>query len=81
MPTLREAGLDFMIYTLDHEPSHVHVWKAGKQLVIILGDEVSAPDIRENYGMSKKNKRKALQIAGEHQDFLISEWRRIHGDS
>ncbi len=82
MPTvLRKEGFDFMIYTFDHEPSHTHVWKAGKELVINLGDENQAPYVRDNNGMSNKNKRKALKIAAENQDFLIAEWERIHGDT
>jgi hypothetical protein len=70
-----------MVYTMDHEPMHTHIWKAGKEAIINLGDEHLAPYIRENNGMSAQNERKALRIAAEHQDFLITEWRRIHGDS
>lgn len=70
-----------MIYTSDHEPMHTHVWKAGKEVVINLGDENVAPFVRENNGMSNKNRRKALRIAGEYQNFLIAEWRKIHGDT
>jgi hypothetical protein len=37
MPTvLREAGFEVRIYTLDHPPPHVHVWKAGAVLKIDL---------------------------------------------
>jgi hypothetical protein len=51
------------------------------EVVINLGDEFLAPYIRENHGMGKRDKRKALPIAGENQDFLLSEWRRLHGES
>jgi len=82
MPTvLRKDGFDFMIYLLDHEPSHTHIWKAGKEVVINLGDENHAPYVRDNNGMSNKDKKKALKIAAENQDFLITEWERIHGGS
>lgn len=33
---LREAGFDVRIYTLDHPPPHVHVWKAGAVVKIEL---------------------------------------------
>jgi hypothetical protein len=37
MPTvLREAGFEVRIYTLDHPPPHVHVWKAGAVVKIDL---------------------------------------------
>ncbi len=82
MPTvLRKDGFDFMIYSLDHEPSHTHVWKAGKEVVINLGDENQRPYVRENNGVSNKDRKKALKIAAENQDFLIAEWERIHGDT
>lgn len=30
MPTvIREAGFEVRIYTLNHPPRHVHVWRAG----------------------------------------------------
>ena len=82
MPTARRKdGFDFMIYLLDHEPPHTYVWKAGKELVINLGDETQAPYIRDGNGMSNKDKRTALKIAAENQDFLIAEWERFHGDT
>jgi hypothetical protein len=37
MPTVfREAGFEVRIYTLDHPPPHVHVWKAGAVVKIDL---------------------------------------------
>lgn len=82
MPTvLRKDGFDFMIYTLDHQPSHTHVWKAGKEVVINLGDENRAPYVRDNNGMGNKDKKKSLKITAENQEFLIAEWERIHGGS
>ena len=37
MPTvLREAGFEVRIYTFDHRPPHVHVWKAGAVLKVDL---------------------------------------------
>ncbi|MGH8597476.1 MAG: DUF4160 domain-containing protein [Gammaproteobacteria bacterium] len=82
MPTvLRKDGFGYMIYVDDHEPLHTHVKKAGKEVVINPGDETTKPWVRENKGMSEKSRRKALQIAGEYQGYLIEKWREIHGDS
>lgn len=81
MPTvLRKDGFNFMIYTDDHEPMHTHVKKTGKEVVINLGDEQTAPHIRENKGMSKKEVRKALRITYRHQDYLIAAWKEIYSD-
>lgn len=68
-----------MIYMNDHEPMHVHVFKAEGEVVINLGSEDTAPVVRENIGMRAKDERCALEIVGENQEFLMAEWRRIHG--
>ena len=74
MPTvLRKDVFNFVIYPDDHEPMHTHVKKAGKEVVINLGDENSKPYERENKGMSRKNRRKTLRLAAEHQDYLIEK--------
>ena len=80
MPSvIRQDGFVFMIYTDDHEPMHTHVKKAGKEIIINLGNENTKPYVRENKGMSLNDRRRALQIAAEQQDRLIEEWREIHG--
>lgn len=80
MPTvLREAGFDFRVYTDDHSPAHVHVVKAGEEAVIDLGSEIMRPWVRDNFGMNRKNLRRAFLIVNERQTFLLQEWRRLHG--
>jgi hypothetical protein len=59
---------------------HVHVFKAGAETIINLGDAATKPSIRDNYRMSKNNRRKALRIVSENQEFLIQEWTRINSD-
>ncbi len=82
MPTvLRKDGFNFVIYSDDHEPSHTHVKKAGTEVVINLGDERTAPFERENQGMTRQNRRKALQIASAQQAYLIEQWRRVNGNA
>ncbi len=80
MPTvLSQDGFDVMIYTKDHLPAHVHVWKAGGEVVIDLGGDVVAPSIREHKRMRKENVRKAVGIVEENQMVLLIQWREIHG--
>ena len=59
---------------------HSHVWKAGKEVVINLGDAATKPHISRNRGMTKTEERRALRISALYQDFLIEEWVRINGD-
>lgn len=80
MPKVWEQnGFRFIIYPDDHTPSHVHVKKAGEEVVIELGSEDEPPDFRENRGMRDRDAIKALEICYEQQEHLLSEWRRIHG--
>jgi len=80
MPTvLRDTGFEFRIYTNDHGPSHVHVVKAGNEVVINLGSATTRPMVRENFGMSTTNLRKAFLIVNQNQRFFLQEWRRLHG--
>lgn len=80
MPTvLRKNGFRFLVFTEDHIPAHVHVFKAGKEVVINLGDDAVKPWVRENKGMKRKDQDQAVLIAAEFQEFLLAEWGEIHG--
>ena len=80
MPTVfRDAGFDIRIYSDDHGPSHVHVIKAGAEVVITLGGPTIRPLVRAIFGMSNTNVRKAFLIVNQQQTFLLREWRRLHG--
>lgn len=80
MPTvLRKNGFRFQIFTEDHIPAHTHVFKAGKQVVINLGDRQHRVSTRENRGMATADIIKALQIAADHQVYLLEQWSEIHG--
>ena len=72
---MTQGGFQVMIFTNDHQPAHVHIFKAGTEAVINL-----APvRIRENYRMPKKNLRKAVEIVVSNQELLRQAWRDIHG--
>ena len=50
MPTvIRQAGFEVRIYTLDHPPPHVHVWKAGAVVKI----DLATAEVVEVVGDSK----------------------------
>ena len=80
VPTVfRQAGYRIMIYGDDHPPMHVHVFKAGGEVIINLGDEHTPPAVRKNTAVKRTDERRALEIVGDNQDRLIQEWRRKHG--
>lgn len=74
-----QDGFKFYVYPNDHKPSHIHIKKAGKEIVINIGDTNTKPNVREIRGMDLKDMSKALRITAERQEFLLIEWRRIHG--
>jgi hypothetical protein len=73
MPTvLCVDGFAVMIYTHDHLPQHIHVFK-GEESVIIALQDLSLRSVH----MTNPNVRKAIGIVNANQDFLIAEWERI----
>ncbi len=67
MPTIfRRAGFAVLIYTNDHRPAHVHIFKAEGEVVIQMGDAQTLPRVRENIGMSRRDERAALMLVAEH---------------
>lgn len=77
MPTIiRQDGFEVAIFTNDHQPAHVHVFKAKTEVILTL----IPVGIRENYRMSKKDVRKAFEIVSDNLHELLQAWRDIHGD-
>ena len=77
MPTIHsEHGFRFIIYPNDHEPAHVHVWKAGTEAKIQM---LSEPELLEVSGMRQKDAFRALDIVEEHQQEFLMKWEQYHG--
>ena len=81
MPTVhRENGFRVVIYPNDHLPRHVHVFKAGAEVIIQLGRETQAPLIDQIYGnISSREVAQALEMVRANQLKLIAAWKQIHG--
>ena len=80
MPTVhRQEGYRFVVYPNDHRPPHVHVFKAGGEAIVLIGDDDTAPSIRERKGMSDPDAIHAVLIVEERQAQLLQAWRSIHG--
>ena len=52
----RARGFRFVIYTLDHEPAHVHVTGAGQAKIGLLGPD-GAPELVYSIGISRPDLR------------------------
>lgn len=53
MPTIfRTGGFEFMIYTHDHAPAHVHAWHSGNTVIIQIE---GSPAVRDIDGMRTRD--------------------------
>jgi Domain of unknown function (DUF4160) len=75
MPTvLRVDGWRIVIYPNDHPPAHVHVLGPGWVVMVnLLG-----PEVREAIDCGEHEARQVLRRVTEHQEALMSAWRRFH---
>lgn len=81
MPTVfEEEGFAFRIWLNDHPPPHVHIEKAGALIVVRLGDRPASVALCEVYDMKVGDQRRALALAREHWQELITAWKEIHGE-
>jgi pterin-4a-carbinolamine dehydratase len=76
MPTvIREAGFEVRIYTLDHPPAHVHVWKAGAVVKIDLATHQAVEVVGE---ISDRDISRAERLVARNSARLRREWARFH---
>lgn len=76
MPTvLRKDGFSIMIYTQDHVPAHVHVWRAGGEIVV----NIATLEITRAEQMNRRDSDKAVEIVEKNREYLRERWHEIHG--
>jgi hypothetical protein len=79
MPTvIREGGFEVRIYTLDHPPPHVHVWKAGAVVKIDLATYEAVEVVGE---ISDRDISRAERLVARNSTGLRREWARRHGSN
>ncbi len=66
------------MYFNDHDPPHVHVFKAGGQAKIELGRLEVAPRLILVQGMSLKDAKAAILLVTEHQTDLLEKWEKYY---
>ena len=74
----RAHGYRFVIYTLDHEPAHVHITGPGQAKVNLLGPE-GAPELVWSVGIKRPDMRRLFAEVVERRDEFLKAWERIHG--
>ena len=80
VPTVLKFGrVRVMIYTNDHRPAHVHVWKGQQEAVFNLNCPAGPIELRENYGFSLPEVNNLVRTLQPHVKFLCAAWEAIHG--
>lgn len=81
-----KKNLYVYIYTDDHEPAHVHVFRGRKsdhnesEAKIDIGNDEMPPSFVYVYNMKNKIAVQALRLVAENQEMLLEKWKEIHGD-
>jgi hypothetical protein len=60
----------------EHSPAHVHVRKAGGEVVILLADG----SVRSAGGMTDRDIAAARRMVLEYRDDLVRYWEYYHND-
>lgn len=82
-----QLNLFVYIYTNDHIPAHVHVFKGRKndnnqkEAKINIGSESERPSlVYASDDMKNKDIVNALKLIAANQEMLLSKWQEIHGE-
>ncbi len=73
----RAHGFRFVIYTLDHEPAHVHITGSGQAKISLLGP--GAPEILASVGIKRSDMRRLLAVVTGRRDEFLRAWESTHG--
>jgi hypothetical protein len=84
MGSIRVDGVRFVVYTMDHEPRHVHGFYAEIEVIVDLLRDGSVSLAGRNDAIrpangSKSDVRHVLQVAARHFDELVLLWEKHHG--
>jgi len=75
VPTiLRVGGYQFIIFTSDHPPAHVHVRREGKLAKVNL----ILLEFERTGGFNTSERSKILELVHEYHDFLLAEWAKLY---
>ena len=82
------TNLSVYIFTNDHNPAHVHVFKGRKNarkgyIKINIGSSIAPPSLVIVTDEEAKSRDivNALNLVAENQDYLLECWSKYHGNS
>ena len=72
----RQHGFDVRIFTREHGPAHVHVFRGEKRVTVFL-DPLR---FYENKGFTNRDLRRIRELLEAHVYTMLREWERLHPD-
>ena len=76
----RRQGLRVVIFSMDHEPAHVHVYGSGDAKIDLLSWD-GEPTLVWAEGMKHGEVRRAMNIVRARRFEFLTRWREIHGQA
>jgi uncharacterized protein (DUF885 family) len=71
---LNEDGFQFIIFTKDHAPAHVHV----KRAEAVARVRLQSVEVMDSVGFNSRELSKILSITEEKQQYLLAVWDSLH---
>ena len=76
MPTLMTIyDVRVVIYLNDHRPAHVHLLGHDREAVLDLHCPGGPPALRENFGFSRNELRRLVNVVATNVAVLCAKWR------
>ena len=85
MGSLKFDGIQFVVYSNDHPPRHVHGFLSETEVVVDLrfDGNIALADRKDAIRPANSKRtdvKKILNAAAQHFDELIALWEEIHGE-
>ncbi len=76
VPRIVVEGFVIRVYSDDHAPAHVHVFRDGAELRVYLRGSRTPEEVAGR--MKASNRRRAIKLVAERRHQLLAMWRRFH---
>jgi hypothetical protein len=84
--SLRFGGIQFVLYSNDHPPRHVHGFLDGTEVIVDLRMDgnvalAARKDAIRPANAKRAHVRNILNAAAQHFEALANLWEKIHGNA
>lgn len=76
VPRIRVKGFTIRVYSDDHQPAHVHIFRGGAEIRVYLRGNREHESLAGHMGDA--DVRRALRIVDERHQELLALWKKYH---